>query len=69
MLEPNFSYYVVMSFTATLKGDGATIRFLPGESVFLKTNRAGTVSFESGKGACECSNETFRFGTMKLLRG
>jgi len=69
MLKLNVAYHVVMSFTATLEGDGSTIRFLPGESVYLTTNQAGTVSFESGKGVCECSSETFRFGTMKLLRG
>ena len=69
MLVPNLPYYVVMSFTATMKSDGSIIRFLPGETVHLKTNEAGTVSFESGKGTCECSTETFRFGTMKLFRG
>jgi hypothetical protein len=66
MLKLNAAYYVVMSFSATLKSDGSTIRFLPGESVHLTTDEAGTVSFVSGKGACECLNETFRFGTMKL---
>jgi hypothetical protein len=67
MLKLNVAYHVVMSFTATLMSDGSTIRFLPGESVHLKTHEAGTVSFESGQSACECSTETFRFGTLRLL--
>ena len=54
MLKLNTAYYVVMSFTATLKSDGSTIRFLPGESVHLTTDEAGTVSFWSDKGAFEC---------------
>ena len=69
MLKLNVAYYVVASFTATMTSDGSAIRFLPGESVNLRTDEAGIVVFESGRGACECSYETFRFATMKLLRG
>ena len=65
MLKLNAAYYVVMSFTATLKNDGSTIRFLPGESVHLTTDEAGTVSFRSEKGAFECRSETFRFATYE----
>ena len=69
MLTLNVSYYVVMSFVATLTSDGTRVRFLPGESVYLKTDHAGDVSFESGRGTCECSRETFRFATMRALQG
>ena len=68
-LQLNFSYHVVMSFTAKRKSDGLAIRFLPGESVYLKREDGGMVEFESGGQAYDCSYMNFRLGTMKLLRG